>query len=119
MTQPKVVAWRPMYDPVGHALFREAGAELVIVDSTDPGDVKAELGEARALWVRTPERVSADVMDAAPRRCACTSPPSGAPWRGPAPTRPTLCTPARRAKRPACGRTCHLPTGFRLGEIQH
>lgn len=67
MTKPKVVVWRPMYDQVGHELFREAGAELAIVDSTDPQAVKAELAGARGLWVRTPERVTADIMDAAPK----------------------------------------------------
>lgn len=66
MTKPKVVIWRPMYDQIGHELFREAGADIVIVDSTDPEAVKAELGGAKGLWVRTPERVIADIMDAAP-----------------------------------------------------
>lgn len=66
MTKPKVVIWRPMYDQVGHELFREDGASVVIVDSTDPEAVKAELGDAKGIWVRTPERITADIMDAAP-----------------------------------------------------
>lgn len=66
MTKPKVVVWRPMYDQIGHDLFKEAGADLVIVDSTDPEAVKAELADAKGIWVRTPERITADIMDAAP-----------------------------------------------------
>ena len=29
---PKVVCWRPMYDPSGHDLLRDAGAEVKVVD---------------------------------------------------------------------------------------
>lgn len=66
MVKPKVVVWRPMYDQIGHRLFEEAGANLVIVDSTDAQAVMAELPDAQAIWVRTPERITADMMDAAP-----------------------------------------------------
>ena len=66
MNKPKVVVWRPMYDQSGHAWFEEAGADLVVVDSTDAQAVMAELPDARAIWVRTPERITADMMDAAP-----------------------------------------------------
>jgi len=66
MSKPKVVVWRPMYDQVGHKLFEEAGADLVVVDSTDAQAVMAELPDARAIWVRTPERITADMLDAAP-----------------------------------------------------
>ncbi|MEQ8506322.1 MAG: hydroxyacid dehydrogenase [Rhodospirillales bacterium] len=62
----KAVLWRPMYDPGGHDLLRENGIEPVVVDSPDADAVKAALGNANALWVRTPERVTADIMDAAP-----------------------------------------------------
>ena len=66
MARPKVVVWMPMYDQIGHRLFEEAGADLVVVDSTDAQAVMAELPGAQAIWVRTPERITADMMDAAP-----------------------------------------------------
>jgi phosphoglycerate dehydrogenase-like enzyme len=53
-----------MYHPVGHTLLAEAGADIVVVDSTDVGEVKQALHGARVLWVRTPERVTADILDA-------------------------------------------------------
>ena len=62
---PKVVCWRPMYDPSGHDLLRDAGAEIKVVDTTDAQEVAAALKDADALWVRTPERVTSDLLDAA------------------------------------------------------
>lgn len=74
MSKPKIVLWRPMYDQAGHAMFEQAGAEVTVVDSTDPAEVEKELGEASALWVRTPERVTAAMLDAAPGLViVCTS----------------------------------------------
>lgn len=67
MAKPKVVLWRPMYDQMGHKLFEEAGADVVVVDSTDAQAVMAELPDANAIWVRTPERITADMMNAAPQ----------------------------------------------------
>lgn len=67
MAKPKVVLWRPMYDQMGHKLFEEAGADVVVVDSTDAQAVLAELPDANAIWVRTPERITADMMNAAPQ----------------------------------------------------
>lgn len=64
MASPKVVLWRPMYNPVGHALLADAGARVVIVDSPDAQKVMAELPDADALWVRTPERVTGDMLEA-------------------------------------------------------
>jgi phosphoglycerate dehydrogenase-like enzyme len=64
MQRPKIVLWRPMYDPAGHKMLADAGADVVVVDSTDAGEIKQALHGARALWVRTPERVTADVLDA-------------------------------------------------------
>ena len=61
----KVVVWRPMYDPTGHKLLEQGGAEVVVIDTSDAQQVVAELGDAKALWVRTPERVTADMLDAA------------------------------------------------------
>jgi len=64
MANPKVVLWRPMYDPAGHDMLREAGADVVIVDTPNVDELKQALHGARALWVRTPERVTAEVLDA-------------------------------------------------------
>jgi phosphoglycerate dehydrogenase-like enzyme len=64
MSSKKVVLWHPMYHPVGHTLLAEAGADVVVVDSNDVGEVKQALHGARVLWVRTPERVTADILDA-------------------------------------------------------
>jgi phosphoglycerate dehydrogenase-like enzyme len=69
MTRPpsfKVVLWRPMYDPAGHTLLEQAGARVVVVDTSDSAEVKRELADADALWVRTPERVTRDVLEAGP-----------------------------------------------------
>jgi phosphoglycerate dehydrogenase-like enzyme len=64
MSRTKIALWRPMYDPAGHKLLTDGGLDVVIVDSSDPGELKQVLHGARALWVRTPERVTADVLDA-------------------------------------------------------
>jgi phosphoglycerate dehydrogenase-like enzyme len=53
-----------MYHPAGHTLLAEAGADVVIVDSSDAGEVKQALHGARVLWVRTPERITPDILDA-------------------------------------------------------
>src|SRR5215472_6271112 len=64
MHRPKIVVWRPMYDPAGHKMLADAGADVVVIDSTDAGEVKQALHGSHALWVRTPERVTADILDA-------------------------------------------------------
>jgi phosphoglycerate dehydrogenase-like enzyme len=64
MERAKVVLWRPMYDPAGHKMLADRGADVVIVDSSDAGELKQDLHGADALWVRTPERVTAEVLDA-------------------------------------------------------
>jgi phosphoglycerate dehydrogenase-like enzyme len=64
MQRPKVVLWRSMYYPGGHKMLEERGMDVVVVDSSDPGEIKQALHGARALWVRTPERVTADILDA-------------------------------------------------------
>jgi phosphoglycerate dehydrogenase-like enzyme len=58
----KVVLWRPMYYPQGHHMLAEAGADVVIVDSSNADEIKQALHGARALWVRTPERVTAEIL---------------------------------------------------------
>lgn len=60
---PKIVVWRPMYDQRGHGMLEEAGACVTVVDTSDAEAVKAEIADAQALWVRTPERVTSDIMD--------------------------------------------------------
>jgi hypothetical protein len=64
MSNGKVVLWRPMYDPQGHQMLTEAGIDVVIVDSAGADEVKQVLHGARGLWVRTPERVTAEILDA-------------------------------------------------------
>jgi phosphoglycerate dehydrogenase-like enzyme len=64
MQRPKVLLWRPMYYPGGHKMLEERGIDVVVVDSSDPGEIKQALHGARALWVRTPERLTADILDA-------------------------------------------------------
>ena len=64
MSKGKVVLWRSMYHPAGHKMLADAGVDVVIVDSTNRDELKQVLHGARGLWVRTPERVTADVLDA-------------------------------------------------------
>jgi phosphoglycerate dehydrogenase-like enzyme len=52
-----------MYHPEGHQILAEAGLDVVIVDSTNVDEIKQALHGARALWVRTPERVTAEILD--------------------------------------------------------
>lgn len=63
----KIVLWRPMYDPSGKTLLEVAGAKVVIVDSSSADEVRHELADAHALWVRTPERVTKDILAASPQ----------------------------------------------------
>ena len=64
MAKPKVVLWRPMYNPIGHKLLEDGGADVVVVDSPNADELKQVLHGAKALWVRTPERVTPDILDA-------------------------------------------------------
>lgn len=64
MSKPKVVLWRPMYNAIGHDLLEHGGADVVVVDSSEADELKQVLHGAKALWVRTPERVTADILDA-------------------------------------------------------
>ena len=73
MPRNKVVLWRPMYHPLGHRLLEEAGADVVIIDSDDVGELKQALHSASALWVRAPERVTANVLDAGKQLVAVSS----------------------------------------------
>jgi phosphoglycerate dehydrogenase-like enzyme len=73
MSNAKVVLWHPMYHPVGHQLLAEAGVDVIVVDSNDVGEVTQALDGARVLWVRTPERVSADVLDSGTHLVAVSS----------------------------------------------
>jgi hypothetical protein len=60
--KPRIVLWRSMYHPGGHQMLVEAGADVVVIDTNNADEVKQALHGARALWVRTPERVTADVL---------------------------------------------------------
>lgn len=64
MAKSKVVLWRPMYNPIGHKLLEDGGADVVVVDSANADELKQVLHGAKALWVRTPERVTPDILDA-------------------------------------------------------
>jgi D-3-phosphoglycerate dehydrogenase len=64
MATGKVVLWRAMYDPRGHGMLSDGGADVVVVDSSNAGEIKQALHGARALWVRTPERVTAEILEA-------------------------------------------------------
>ena len=64
MSKGRVVLWRSMYHAAGHNMLADGGADVVVVDSTNKDELKQVLYGARALWVRTPERVTADVLDA-------------------------------------------------------
>ena len=64
MSGGKVVLWRPMYHPQGHQMLAEAGLDVVIVNGAGADELKQVLHGARALWVRTPERVTADILNA-------------------------------------------------------
>ena len=64
MSKGRVVLWRSMYHTAGHNMLTDGGTDVVVVDSNNIGELKQVLHGARALWVRTPERVTADVLDA-------------------------------------------------------
>ncbi len=64
MAKERVVLWRKMYHPEGHQMLAQAGLDVVIVDSPNADEIKQVLYGARALWVRTPERVTAEILDA-------------------------------------------------------
>jgi phosphoglycerate dehydrogenase-like enzyme len=63
MADGKVVLWRKMYHPEGHQMLAQAGLDVVIVDSPDADEIKQVLYGALALWVRTPERVTSEILD--------------------------------------------------------
>ncbi len=73
MSSKRVVLWRPMYHPLGHMLLSEAGAEVIVVDSSDAGELKQSLHGASVLWARAPEQVTADVLDAGKSLIAVSS----------------------------------------------
>jgi phosphoglycerate dehydrogenase-like enzyme len=64
VSKGRVVLWRSMYDPAGHKMLTEGGADVVVVDSSNVDEIKQVLYGARALWVRTPERVTAEILEA-------------------------------------------------------
>ncbi|WP_426413021.1 NAD(P)-dependent oxidoreductase [Bradyrhizobium ganzhouense] len=62
-----------MYHPLGRTLLEEAGAEVVVVDSSDVAELKQSLRDALVLWVRAPEKVTVDVLDAGEHLIAVSS----------------------------------------------
>ena len=65
MSGPKIVLWRPMYDPSGQQQLEAEGAEVTVVDSDAADDLIAALPGAKGLWVRYPETVTDAILDAA------------------------------------------------------
>jgi phosphoglycerate dehydrogenase-like enzyme len=61
-----VVLWKNMYDPSGAEQLRSAGCRVTVVDSVNVDDLLPRLADARALWVQYPQKVTAQVLDAAP-----------------------------------------------------
>src|SRR5262249_10545794 len=73
MSRRRIVLWRPMYHPLGHSLLSEAGIEVIVVDSSDAGELKQSLHGASVLWARAPERVTDDVLGAGKSLIAVSS----------------------------------------------
>ena len=61
-----VVLWRNMYDTTGADQLRKAGCRVTIIEAADDDKLTAALADARGLWVRYPQKVTAQVLDAAP-----------------------------------------------------
>ncbi len=53
-----------MYHADGYRMLEERGMDVVVVDNSNEAEVKPALSGASALWVRTPERVTAEILDA-------------------------------------------------------
>lgn len=66
MSGSHVVLWRTMYDSSGAERLRGAGCRVTVVDDPNEEAVIAALGDADALWVRYPQKVTAHVLDAGP-----------------------------------------------------
>lgn len=66
MSDNHVVLWRTMYDSSGADRLRSVGCRVSVVDSPKEDDVIAALHDAKALWVRYPQKVTARVLDAGP-----------------------------------------------------
>jgi len=62
-----VILWRNMYDTTGADQLREAGCRVTIIEASDDDKIEAALADARGLWVRYPQKVTADLLDAAPQ----------------------------------------------------
>src|SRR5579862_7804209 len=62
-----VVLWNGMYDPSGAEQLRAAGCRVTVVDGRDEHSLAEAIGDAHALWVRYPLKVTASILDAAPR----------------------------------------------------
>ena len=60
-----VVLWHNMYDPSGAGQLREAGAHVTI--AANDRELRTALREANGLWVRYPQRVTAELLDLAPQ----------------------------------------------------
>jgi phosphoglycerate dehydrogenase-like enzyme len=55
-----------MYESSGADALRTGGCRVTVVDTPSEDDVIAAIGDAHALWVRYPQKVTARILDAAP-----------------------------------------------------
>jgi phosphoglycerate dehydrogenase-like enzyme len=56
-----------MYDTSGADQLRKAGCRVTIVEASDDDKLASTLADARGLWVRYPQKVTAQILDAAPQ----------------------------------------------------
>jgi phosphoglycerate dehydrogenase-like enzyme len=56
-----------MYDTSGADQLRKAGCRVTIVEASDEDKLASALADARGLWVRYPQKVTPQVLDAAPQ----------------------------------------------------
>lgn len=56
-----------MYDTSGADQLRKAGCRVTIVEASDEDKLPSLLADARGLWVRYPQKVTAQILDAAPQ----------------------------------------------------
>ncbi|MGH7714735.1 MAG: NAD(P)-dependent oxidoreductase, partial [Vulcanimicrobiaceae bacterium] len=59
--------WRNMYDLSGADQLRKAGCRVTIIEPANDDQLPSALADARGLWVRYPQKVTPQVLDAAPQ----------------------------------------------------
>ena len=56
-----------MYDLSGADQLRKAGCRVTVIEPANDDQLNSALADARGLWVRYPQKVTAQVLDAAPK----------------------------------------------------